>query len=1050
MQIDIAGLIRLVLTLALICVASPARSDSVPGVTNQDIDLFLVNPAVAADRPNVLIIWDNTANWGQQVIGQTAYSIEKRALSQVITALSSDFNVGLMLFTESGNGTPKGGYVRFGVRQITATNAAALSGLISALDINNDKGSAADYAKAMYEAYLYFGGKNAYVGQYQPKRDYANNALNPFAGPLAGNALANATATAYNSPVVSTCQRNFIIFISNGPVDSGENTAAQSLLTGLGGVLNTDPIPLSPNSEQSSWADEFARFLATTDVAPGVAGVQSATTYTINVYDPSKATLNSIASHIALMKSMAFQGGGKYFAASDVSSVSLALAQIFQEVDAVNSVFASTSLPVSVNVRGTNLNQVYIGVFRPDATLAPRWYGNFKEYQFSVDQNTNQLMLTDASGNPAYSSTTGFILPSALSFWTTPTTFWGFRPATQNGIGGASDSPDGDVVEKGATAEMLRNAYATSQTGRVLYTCVNGCSTASLTSTTFDTTTISPSSSTWQSVFGVSNSSYVSPLDAAVGKSAELRDIVNWVRGQDNANDENSNGSFSDVRASIHGDVLHSKPAVINYNRNGDNNDVYAFYGGNDGVFHAIHVGQGTGAGTEIWGFVAPQFFGQLKRLRDDSPQISMSAKKPYFIDGSVGVYQLDANGDGKIVAADGDKVYLYLTMRRGGPYLIALDVSDPAQPRLMWQRDATSAGYAALGQTWSTPKVVKVRGSTNPVLIMGAGYDATAEDNLPATTDSAGRGVLVIDALTGNVLWEAGANPAGGGTNVVVAGMLYSMASDPAVIDRDLDGYADRVYIPDTGGQVWRIDIADPSPANWTVELLASIDGAAPAGSRKFLYPPDVVYGKDAYGPYDAVLIGSGDREHPFDTTVTNRFYMFKDRKTGMSGVGQLTITEADLYDATSDALQTATGTALTTAQNQLAASKGWMITLAAGEKVVGGSVTVGGVTYFNTNQPSAVSSTATCSNLGVARAYAVGFADATAAGSLATGQAVTLASRYTVVPGGGYLPSPVSVVLQFNGRLVQGVISGTYVQTPPSAQLNWRYRVFWERQHD
>ena len=105
---------------------------------------------------------------------------------------------------------------------------------------------------------------------------------------------------------------------------------------------------------------------------------------------------------------------------------------------------------------------------------------------------------------------------------------------------------------------------------------------------------------------------------------------------------------------------------------------------------------------------------------------------------------------------------------------------------------------------------------------------------------------------------------------------------------------------------------------------------------------------------------------------------------------------------------------------------------------------------TYFNTNLPASVAPAGACSNLGVARAYAVGFQDATAAGALASGQAVTLASRYTVVPGGGYLPSPVSVVLELNGKLTQGVISGTYVQTPPSAQLNWRYRAFWQIQHD
>jgi len=202
--------------------------------------------------------------------------------------------------------------------------------------------------------------------------------------------------------------------------------------------------------------------------------------------------------------------------------------------------------------------------------------------------------------------------------------------------------------------------------------------------------------------------------------------------------------------------------------------------------------------------------------------------------------------------------------------------------------------------------------------------------------------------------------------------------------------------------------------------------------------------------GEADAVLIGSGDREHPFDTTVTNRFYMFKDRKTGLSGAGQATISEADLFDATSDALQTTTGASLSAAQSALLMGKGWMVTLAAGEKVVGGVVTVAGITYFNTNQPDFAVDPNSCTNLGVARAYAVGFADATATAPIPTGQSVTLASRYTIVPGGGFLPSPVTVVLDFNGKIVQGVISGTYVQTPPGAQLNWRYRSFWQKRHD
>src|SRR5690349_3494141 len=143
-----------------------------------------------------------------------------------------------------------------------------------------------------------------------------------------------------------------------------------------------------------------------------------------------------------------------------------------REVQAAHHVFRARSLPVSVNVRGTNLNQVYIGVFRPDANLSPRWYGNFKEYQFQLDANTNQLYLADANNNPAFNSSTGFITSTAASFWTVPSNFWAYRPPSQNGAGGPSDFPDGDLVEKGATAEVLRNALGGSPSTRTLYTCM--------------------------------------------------------------------------------------------------------------------------------------------------------------------------------------------------------------------------------------------------------------------------------------------------------------------------------------------------------------------------------------------------------------------------------------------------------------------------------------------------------------------------------------------------------------------------------------------------
>ena len=47
-----------------------------------------------------------------------------------------------------------------------------------------------------------------------------------------------------------------------------------------------------------------------------------------------------------------------------------ALNTIVTKILAVNSVFAAVALPVSVNQRGSYLNQVYLGVFRPDAERA--------------------------------------------------------------------------------------------------------------------------------------------------------------------------------------------------------------------------------------------------------------------------------------------------------------------------------------------------------------------------------------------------------------------------------------------------------------------------------------------------------------------------------------------------------------------------------------------------------------------------------------------------------------------------------------------------------
>jgi type IV pilus assembly protein PilY1 len=455
---------------------------------NDDTDIFLANPNIPAERPNVLIVLDNTANWNQ------AFANEKSALVQVINGLTDAFNVGLMMFPETGspNDSVDGAYVRYHVRRMTSTNKIALSTLVNNLDINSDKGNNATTGLALHEAFLYFSGRNSIASHGKIKTDKDGTA-DPLLSPLTEHALPAGTISApYRSPIKDGCARSFVIYISNGP--AAENASARSdleaKLATLTGVTPPSIISITPGGLQGNWADEMAKFMANADVMSTSAGVpnseqtQNVYTYVVEV-DP--AGTGQGPDMTALMKSVAANGKGKYFGVTSASSgtgIVDALNAIFTEVQAVNSVFASTTLPVSVNVRGTNLNQVYIGVFRPDSTKSPRWMGNLKMYNLALNSATGSVFLADAAngpppavGNSAENTTTGFVSQNSPSFWTSSSTFWGFRDPSQNGPGGPSDFPDGDLVEKGGAAQQLRISYAgaeASATPRKLYTCTTG------------------------------------------------------------------------------------------------------------------------------------------------------------------------------------------------------------------------------------------------------------------------------------------------------------------------------------------------------------------------------------------------------------------------------------------------------------------------------------------------------------------------------------------------------------------------------------------------
>lgn len=1048
-----------------------------------DIDIFRTNSTNIA-APNVLFVLDNSANWNSNSSGVTKQQIMHEALFKFLDSLKPRFadnpdfpgiNLGILVYS-TGN-SPKGGKPLQTFLKIESVSDTDIEAIKARLYCNEDafrgNGAAANKAAcidqlsmewgasgfddslfygsenlpktnnapmalAFNEAYLWFAGKTYQAGQQDGVQSSSNSdGFDPSA--FSGNN--------YISPIDDlACANNYMLFISNGGPDSGENNVAESKLDALGGVFADDPLSTGFHSgEESNWLDEYARFLNTSDINDDVDGKQNVSVYAVDVfealnssgkqYDPSAdaedyrdfgLTKPDASKHALMYNASEGVGGGDYLVASDADALAAALNDVVDDILEKNSVFAAVSLPVSVNIKGTNENQIYMGIFRP--SQQPRWAGNLKLYQIGLDSITGKPILVDAEGDAAEDTGTGFIETLARSFWTASSTYWTNIPTLSVSRGSEStspsDNPDGKEVERGGVAQGLRQYVGTD---RAVFTCTGSC--------------------TSLENFNTSNNNLdFADFDAA--NATEMNNIINWSKGIDleNADDD---GDITDIRPNIHGDVIHSQPVVINY---GGTKGPYVFYGSNDGMFHAVKGGiiekavdSSSKDGEEVWAFTAPEHFPKLKVLYDNVTLAGGFDNKPYFFDGSVGNYVVyDSNNEVS-------SAIIYLTARRGGDLLYALDVTDPEAPLIKWHKSSSDNGYSELGQTWSKPVVTKLKVGTDDkiVLMMGLGYDPDVDDG-PSVTRTQGRGVIIIDALTGEDIWQvtSGSVSSASGTVLSEANMTFSVPSDLAVVDRDGNGYSDRVYFGDTGGQLWRLDIGSATVGDWKATRLFKFA----TSPQRFLNSPDVVESPD--GNYDMVIIGSGNREKPVDTSVQNYMVFYRDYDQTTTSTSTTTLTLGDLAAATT-AVSGSTeafdsGTDISSNSKFL---KGWYLTLESGEKVVTSALTTNQVATFATNLPGQNDA---CTDLGEARIYKI---NPFAVLGKAPGE-----KNYVTVEGGGFLPPPVGFTVIIEGtscdasgnnctteeKAVSGVMFGFHAEDTEGDPLGVRRKVWWYSKQD
>jgi type IV pilus assembly protein PilY1 len=431
--------------------------------------------------------------------------------------------------------------------------------------------------------------------------------------------------------------------------------------------------------------------------------------------------------------------------------------------------------------------------------------------------------------------------------------------------------------------------------------------------------------------------------------------VLKWARGVDVFDDDND-GDTDDVRLQM-GDPIHSQPVIVNYS----STDSAILVATNQGFLHSFDAE----TGEENFAITPKELLTNLYDFYQDNS----SFNHIYGLDGDL------------VLRNKGNQKILYVGMRRGGNNYYAFDITNKTSPSLLFKIEGGSTGFEQLGQSWSRPTLTKVNigGSTKSVLIFGGGYDEDQDNKVNRAPDVTGNAVFMVDADTGALLWRASAS----GADLNLPQMQYSIPARISVIDRENDGIADHMYVADTGGQLFRLDINNGESVSDLVGggLLASFsaDDSA-ADNRRFYYGPDVSEVSLANEHYYAVAVGSGYRAHPLNTEIQDNFYMIKDSgvfeldQDGNYSLPETAYTASDLYDATAHMLTSSDAGEQELEAAAFAEKHGWMIQLGSGgEKVLASPLILNYRIFFTTYLPASASDSVCAPPTGNSQAYLV-----------------------------------------------------------------------------
>ena len=429
------------------------------------------------------------------------------------------------------------------------------------------------------------------------------------------------------------------------------------------------------------------------------------------------------------------------------------------------------------------------------------------------------------------------------------------------------------------------------------------------------------------------------PARLAVADTTARDAVVAWVRG-----------TSGPRRTKRLGDIYHSSPVVVGPPQFDTSDDAFnlfrqrpeiaqrpltLFVGSNDGILHAFSVEEYPGdvalnlhaakAGEEMWGFVPPLLLNDLKDYKDSHH---------YSMDGTPvvkNVYFSRIKGDD----ATGQEYHTVLItgMREGGNAYIALDVTNPTEPKFLWQftdidTSVTPAhpvmgktfGQAAVAQaTFLDPSGTVKNGAvailpggvgllgesglagdctnqvTNPQVRDGTGTSAptfktlapqlSGADGIISTRSDVrcwqdiGRALYFVDVETGKLIKKIHKDSTG------KPYFPSPIVGTPAIFGSDIGSRASRAFVTDADGVIWRIDLRaddqdntivyanDKSAApdvGWTVRPFHDMFwGTAPDAGELSYEAP--LLSVDNEGNV-VVIAGSGDNNNFVKPAIRNR----------------------------------------------------------------------------------------------------------------------------------------------------------------------------------